>query len=239
MAIPIVLSRKLKRNPKNSLFWYFFFNDPATTEIYTLSLHDALPIYIDGRGQAEVQYLTHDIGRLKEEGEGGKLGVQGVPELANVFPGGTVLARAQRNQNLAIELSDGGAVAHGDIEAGVGQPDIVQHVGQLGLRNQGADARLHFREVVLGFLDAGAGRGAHVQPDLAGIHLREKVLAQERSQSQTDDANQQEAHGHQFAVRQRRCQQAAISAPHVLKLFLEAVVDHAEEAVHRLVDGAL
>src|SRR5436309_7546338 len=27
-----------------SLF-IFFFNDPATTEIYTLSLHDALPIY--------------------------------------------------------------------------------------------------------------------------------------------------------------------------------------------------
>src|SRR5204863_10004572 len=24
----------------------FFFNDPATTEIYTLSLHDALPIYL-------------------------------------------------------------------------------------------------------------------------------------------------------------------------------------------------
>src|SRR5258708_21063931 len=26
-------------------FYYFFFNDTATTEIYTLSLHDALPIY--------------------------------------------------------------------------------------------------------------------------------------------------------------------------------------------------
>ena len=25
-------------------FYFFFFNDPATTEIYTLSLHDALPI---------------------------------------------------------------------------------------------------------------------------------------------------------------------------------------------------
>ena len=24
---------------------FFFFHDPATTEIYTLSLHDALPIY--------------------------------------------------------------------------------------------------------------------------------------------------------------------------------------------------
>src|SRR3989442_12413110 len=27
-----------------SLFFLFFFNDTATTEIYTLSLHDALPI---------------------------------------------------------------------------------------------------------------------------------------------------------------------------------------------------
>src|SRR5437667_10668362 len=29
-----------------SFFFFFFFNDTATTEIYTLSLHDALPIYI-------------------------------------------------------------------------------------------------------------------------------------------------------------------------------------------------
>src|SRR3712207_8967737 len=28
-----------------SLTCFFFFNDTATTEIYTLSLHDALPIY--------------------------------------------------------------------------------------------------------------------------------------------------------------------------------------------------
>src|SRR5256885_16893111 len=33
---------------------FFFFNDTATTEIYTLSLHDALPIYYDGaKGPAE------------------------------------------------------------------------------------------------------------------------------------------------------------------------------------------
>src|SRR5690554_8013646 len=29
-----------------SFIIFFFFNDPATTEIYTLSLHDALPIYL-------------------------------------------------------------------------------------------------------------------------------------------------------------------------------------------------
>src|SRR2546430_8207196 len=33
-------------------FFFFFFNDTATTEIYTLSLHDALPIYRHrGRGR--------------------------------------------------------------------------------------------------------------------------------------------------------------------------------------------
>src|SRR2546426_10760489 len=30
--------------PATPLFFFFFFNDTATTEIYTLSLHDALPI---------------------------------------------------------------------------------------------------------------------------------------------------------------------------------------------------
>src|SRR2546429_4038733 len=31
------------------LFSFFFFNDTATTEIYTLSLHDALPIFRNQR----------------------------------------------------------------------------------------------------------------------------------------------------------------------------------------------
>src|SRR5437867_8139006 len=40
------------------LLIFFFFNDPATTEIYTLSLHDALPICSRGsshRRQGEVE----------------------------------------------------------------------------------------------------------------------------------------------------------------------------------------
>ena len=33
--------------PDGLAFWVFFFNDTATTEIYTLSLHDALPICLE------------------------------------------------------------------------------------------------------------------------------------------------------------------------------------------------
>src|SRR3712207_9220813 len=39
---------------------YFFFNDTATTEIYTLSLHDALPI----SQQRAVGPLHHEGGRV-------------------------------------------------------------------------------------------------------------------------------------------------------------------------------
>src|SRR2546430_9176918 len=65
-----------------SLFLYFFFfNDTATTEIYTLSLHDALPIWftppqvdwglpvaIIGHGVRTRFFTTEDpIGRRSEE----------------------------------------------------------------------------------------------------------------------------------------------------------------------------
>src|SRR2546427_575578 len=41
-----LLSRKPHSRPLvNPSSAFFFFNDTATTEIYTLSLHDALPIY--------------------------------------------------------------------------------------------------------------------------------------------------------------------------------------------------
>src|SRR6266404_4038292 len=56
--------------PQNRL--YFFFNDPATTEIYTLSLHDALPIYVvdgpSGRGVVGLHRCGGpDGGRRSEE----------------------------------------------------------------------------------------------------------------------------------------------------------------------------
>src|SRR5258708_38354827 len=41
------------------LFSFFFFNDTATTEIYTLSLHDALPIW---------RFLKDSVRALAKEG---------------------------------------------------------------------------------------------------------------------------------------------------------------------------
>src|SRR3712207_8526501 len=72
------------------VFAFFFFNDTATTEIYTLSLHDALPIFalVD---LAVVADSLHDLDReaLLEREAGLELGV---------------LARALRSEEHTSEL---------------------------------------------------------------------------------------------------------------------------------------
>src|SRR5256885_14060988 len=73
---------------------FFFFNDTATTEIYTLSLHDALPIYVVA-GRALLQGAAHrhvvDLARIdaglvdhRADGLGGERRAVGVVERAAV-----------------------------------------------------------------------------------------------------------------------------------------------------------
>src|SRR2546429_1242869 len=65
---------------------FFFFNDTATTEIYTLSLHDALPIYT---GRVGNHLLAHSL--CTEEGRD-KI------KLRDVRPHGIARVRAAEEQ---------------------------------------------------------------------------------------------------------------------------------------------
>src|SRR2546427_12143435 len=81
-------------------FFFFFFNDTATTEIYTLSLHDALPISSSGspsarsspkatwgRGSTRIRSspsrLKEILARFEIHSEG--LGGLGAPNVERVF----------------------------------------------------------------------------------------------------------------------------------------------------------
>ena len=74
---------------------FFFFNDTATTEIYTLSLHDALPISVvegarDGRSVADMMEAGAQVITRAQC-------MEGVPEMIHdvqveaTFPDGTKL----------------------------------------------------------------------------------------------------------------------------------------------------
>src|SRR5437016_7201980 len=54
--------------------FFFFFNDTATTEIYTLSLHDALPIFEGAQAEEHLRLVVdaerdHRPGRRRQRSE--------------------------------------------------------------------------------------------------------------------------------------------------------------------------
>src|SRR2546430_2900643 len=116
---------------KRHLFWselrdivssLFFFNDTATTEIYTLSLHDALPISLAGaRGEADD--LAVDPGatspgalRLLEDEEAAPLAGR-EPGVTAIVRGNEARAIIGREKQL-LELSVG-AATEGHIQVAV------------------------------------------------------------------------------------------------------------------------
>src|SRR2546422_10048202 len=101
-------------------FWpnvvFFFFNDTATTEIYTLSLHDALPISHDG-AVLRLDVLLEQRGPVGPEGEPlrRRLKVHARVEPLDERPGA---ADAGFDQHREVEararLDELGAVVHDD-----------------------------------------------------------------------------------------------------------------------------
>src|SRR2546430_17704670 len=91
--------------------FFFFFNDTATTEIYTLSLHDALPILLAGAGSQTGSKRSRAIAHLADLA-GTRCGnVPGVPRRRE-----HVLATEQktsygviRSANLVVEGGNAGA----------------------------------------------------------------------------------------------------------------------------------
>src|SRR2546426_3070035 len=79
----------------STFFFFFFFNDTATTEIYTLSLHDALPILPHRRRGEASRGRPHRVHRTRRRpGEG-----PGLPRRA-----GRDRSGAQRSEEHTSEL---------------------------------------------------------------------------------------------------------------------------------------
>src|SRR2546430_16384016 len=102
--------------------FFFFFNDTATTEIYTLSLHDALPIWRRGgasRSWAEAATTRNRKG-VKPHRKKGRMRVRAI--LAPVGgPGGAGLPRQARRLGAdALDLVHGLRGARGEHLTAVG-----------------------------------------------------------------------------------------------------------------------
>src|SRR5215213_11837696 len=106
-------------------FFFFFFNDTATTEIYTLSLHDALPI--DGLLAAEqdLPHLDRVAGVLRRD-DGAHVGLvrQRLKRVHHVE-----VARVER----PVLGLDHRAARRVHLREGLAEPDEVLEVRHLGV----------------------------------------------------------------------------------------------------------
>src|SRR2546430_9123996 len=96
--------------------FFFFFNDTATTEIYTLSLHDALPISVQQAGRAV--FAVHARPRVPSTGVHWRSGlvvtahhtVQGDEEITVTSPDGRAVPATGAGREPA--LHNAGLQAH-------------------------------------------------------------------------------------------------------------------------------
>src|SRR2546430_10610061 len=97
--------------PYISGFIFFFFNDTATTEIYTLSLHDALPILIrefEALALMELSVLAERRRHVAAGVVGGASGAPGRTLLNGAALPPKVGARLEPGDVLRIETPGGG-----------------------------------------------------------------------------------------------------------------------------------
>src|SRR3712207_7935141 len=96
--------------------YFFFFNDTATTEIYTLSLHDALPIWHEpertprmtsGRGQEHGSRLDPFVDRYSARSRGmtaDRKSTRLNSSHANISYAVFCLKKKKKNDNIVIIL---------------------------------------------------------------------------------------------------------------------------------------
>src|SRR5437867_11571803 len=108
--------------PYTFLIFLFFFNDTATTEIYTLSLHDALPICgqdrdrkIDDGGQERRVGLLD----VRRRGRGEEAGA----DAARLASGHRVERRLGRHGERVLVV-----VGHGALAAGAPAPHLSERL---------------------------------------------------------------------------------------------------------------
>src|SRR5438105_13777833 len=83
-----------------SCFFFFFFNDTATTELYTLSLHDALPIFLVAEALDE-PLEARDVLRVPRRG------LRGLGHASRLLAPPIVPGAGEVDRAAALELEHG------------------------------------------------------------------------------------------------------------------------------------
>src|SRR5256884_3887266 len=166
------------------LISFFFFNDTATTEIYTLSLHDALPIFVPlVKNQSDVMRFRKDLGVALAQLLQYLAEFHGVGPVAGVGfvkQGDMIIAADQQHQTDLSQIDAASLVLDAPGEPGSGTSvDVGDEVGGVVDQGGGVDAPIahqHLRDFLLDGLDGFERKFSHVvEKEIGRASCRERV----------------------------------------------------------------
>src|SRR5438552_14484183 len=184
-----------------------------------LTMSDDLDV--DWRRGTEVEDLRHDVGRLEEKLHTREPMRERFPQPSDVLAGWVAALLFELDEDLGIAGSDCTCIAVTQVYATVGQADIVQERDELFFRDCFANRAVHFIRQSSGFFDAQAGARAHVQTDMAGVHLREKISSENQGDSDGCAAEGKETSGEKLRPVQRGFESPAVSFAESLEVAFE------------------
>src|SRR5579859_6780771 len=178
-------------------------------------------LHVNGSGQAEIENLSDDIGRLKEEFHSWKMFRQKLSQMPHERGLRRMMLRIKGDENFRVTTADRPVGTVRLVDAGIGEADIVQNSLQLSRRNFPAECILNLVAQSCRLFHAQSGAGPDVQPQQPGIHIREEVLPEKVIEPQREQAENQEAHSEYPAMVEGRLQQGFISTAKVLEFALK------------------
>ena len=140
-------------------------------------------LHVDWRRQAEIEDLRDDVRRQERKGGARELLRQHGAQLFDIIRCRS-MAFLQGYQHIGICGADRAAIAVGHVDAAVRQPDVIDDIVHLAGRDDLADGLLSKIAQTRRLLDPGSRRGADMHENLTRIDGGEKVLAEERRQSE-------------------------------------------------------
>jgi hypothetical protein len=181
-------------------------------------------LHINGRGDAEIQDLIRHVGGLKEKDFVREALPESTPQHALDLHRGTVAFLIEGDQDFAVGRADGCIIAPCQGERRRRQADVIRNPGDLAWLERLAYGGLDRAENPLGFLDARAFRGAHMEAKLARIDVREEVGSNHEDQAQRGKHQQGIDAAHARAMVQAPAEHSAVPGPHFFEPRIEFVM---------------
>src|SRR2546430_13143913 len=186
---------------------------------------------VDGRGRAEVQNLGNDVRGLKVELHAGKLLRQLFSQGVDVFGRALRTFALELNQNFRVRRADGSGVAVREIDATVGQTDVVENGDKFVFGDRFTNGLIDLIDQASGFFNAQAGARAHVKADLTGVDAWEEIAAENQSDRARQGAKSQETGGEDARIVEDVLERLAVAVAETFKGALEALLEAAQNAL--------